>query len=321
MSSQVLYVERFSTSKIPRRQKVDYWRNLCCQKYSPLDLEPGDSRNFEGMLARTSIGAVNFCRLSSSPGKIVRSERHMESYEQHQFYLFWYAEGGGRFIQRGSEIELNKGDFVLLDLAQPYQFEFDSFCSTVSMELPESILKHYLPKPEELLLLPMRSSLALNRMVGAMIECMFDRVVSEGQDSNNATLTHSLMDVIVSAYGSSGQVKISSSTVASSRRLQIKRYIEANLADSDLGPARIAAHNHVSPRYLRYLFNEEGETVSRYVLRRRLEECARRLREPAWQGTNIIDIAFSWGFKDMAHFGRSFREYFGLSPREYRRGG
>ena len=32
----------------------------------------------------------------------------------------------------------------------------------------------------------------------------------------------------------------------------------------------------------------------------------------------MSDIAFSWGFNDAAHFSRSFKEQYGMSPREFR---
>ena len=33
----------------------------------------------------------------------------------------------------------------------------------------------------------------------------------------------------------------------------------------------------------------------------------------------IGEIAFAWGFNDLSHFGRTFRERYGLSPRDWRR--
>ena len=33
----------------------------------------------------------------------------------------------------------------------------------------------------------------------------------------------------------------------------------------------------------------------------------------------IGDIAYSWGFSDLSHFGRRFKAEFGCSPGDYRR--
>jgi AraC-like DNA-binding protein len=66
------------------------------------------------------------------------------------------------------------------------------------------------------------------------------------------------------------------------------------------------------------IFAREGECISSYVLRRRLEETARQLVDPRWRGRSICEIAFTWGFNSAPHFSRSFREQFGMPPREYR---
>ena len=59
--------------------------------------------------------------------------------------------------------------------------------------------------------------------------------------------------------------------------------------------------------------------MSAYILRRRPEECARQMCNPAWHAHTLTEIAFSWGFNSAAHFTRTFHEKYGMAPREYRR--
>jgi AraC-like DNA-binding protein len=76
----------------------------------------------------------------------------------------------------------------------------------------------------------------------------------------------------------------------------------------------------LSPRYTRMVFSAEGESVSDYIMRRRLEECAHQLTSAPWNSRSITETAFDWGFSSMAHFARSFKEKFAATPTEYRRG-
>ena len=46
---------------------------------------------------------------------------------------------------------------------------------------------------------------------------------------------------------------------------------------------------------------------------------AKQIRNPAWTGHTLTEIAFAWGFNSAAHFTRTFHEQFGMAPREYRR--
>jgi AraC-like DNA-binding protein len=103
------------------------------------------------------------------------------------------------------------------------------------------------------------------------------------------------------------------------RRTEVIRYIEEHLHDPTLSAAAVADGVRLSTRHLRTIFAGSGEKLSAYILRRRLEECARRMRDPAWHSQTLMQIAFSRGFNSAAHFARCFREHFGMSPREYRR--
>lgn len=103
-------------------------------------------------------------------------------------------------------------------------------------------------------------------------------------------------------------------SIVASARLRIER----DLRDPALSPSRVAARLRMSPRHLRALFAAGDETVSAYILRRRLEECARELADPERRSASITEIAFGWGFNNPPLFTRSFRERFGMSPRQYR---
>jgi hypothetical protein len=54
---------------------------------------------------------------------------------------------------------------------------------------------------------------------------------------------------------------------------RIKCHIDDQLADPD--PTAVAAAHHISPRYLRKLFEAEVDSVSRWIRRRLLDNCRR----------------------------------------------
>ena len=58
--------------------------------------------------------------------------------------------------------------------------------------------------------------------------------------------------------------------------------------------------------------------MARYILRRRLEECARALSSPTQRKRTITSIAFDHGFSSATHFGRVFRSRYEVTPRDYR---
>ena len=57
----------------------------------------------------------------------------------------------------------------------------------------------------------------------------------------------------------------------------------------------------------------------KWVWRERLERCSRDLVAPVLQARSIGEIAYSWGFSDVAHLSRVFRQRFGMPPRDWRK--
>jgi acetamidase/formamidase/AraC-like DNA-binding protein len=94
--------------------------------------------------------------------------------------------------------------------------------------------------------------------------------------------------------------------------------VERKLGDSDITPARVAQLEGISERYLQKLFEATGDNFTHYLRERRLQRCWSDLANPAEAHRSVSDIAFGCGFSDAAHFSRSFRDRFGLSPKAFR---
>ena len=96
-------------------------------------------------------------------------------------------------------------------------------------------------------------------------------------------------------------------------------YIEAHL-DEELTVERLADIAHFSPFHFHRIFGAlTGETLGSFIARVRLEHAASRL--VAQPSRPITDIALECGFASPSSFSRAFREAYGMSPSEWRRGG
>jgi AraC-like DNA-binding protein len=95
-------------------------------------------------------------------------------------------------------------------------------------------------------------------------------------------------------------------------------FVDAHLTDQDLRPAVIAAAHHISPRLLRKVFQQHGETVTGRIRARRLEHCRLDLLDPVLAGRTVAAVGRSWGFTVPAHFTRVFRNTYGVPPLAYR---
>ena len=83
---------------------------------------------------------------------------------------------------------------------------------------------------------------------------------------------------------------------------------------ADLAKEAGMSRFHFTRQFSKYF----GEKPSRYLLRTRITEAVRRLRDPK---LSVKEIAYECGFKDPSHFSRVFREETGSTPRDFRRSG
>lgn len=96
---------------------------------------------------------------------------------------------------------------------------------------------------------------------------------------------------------------------------EVKMTIQSDLSDENFSVEELAAKVNQSRSNLhRRLTKLTGETPSALIRRIRLELGAQLLLQNA--GT-VSEIAYSIGFKNVAHFSRVFREQFHQSPTEY----
>lgn len=94
-----------------------------------------------------------------------------------------------------------------------------------------------------------------------------------------------------------------------------KSYVLANL-HRKVTLSQTAEKLHVNQNYLSELFKKtEGVPFSTYVMTEKLNLSKRMLMLSSY---SYIDIANYLGFSSQSHFGKLFKERFGLTPREFR---
>ncbi|MDU6137660.1 helix-turn-helix domain-containing protein, partial [Bradyrhizobium sp.] len=146
------------------------------------------------------------------------------------------------------------------------------------------------------------------------------RTLETLSDAEWSTVAQSLVDLLLTlAHRQAVPVSEAGSSATQAATLhRICQSIERRLDDATLTPASVAQAEGISERYLQKLFESAGDNFSHYVRERRLQRAWTDLSNPAEAHHSISEIAYRWGFADSAHFSRSFRARFGLSPREFR---
>jgi AraC-like DNA-binding protein len=312
-------LETFTTAGLEPRRKIEFWNDTASASFSPLVTDPVDPHNFTGRLIRTKLGDISFGEVYSDAQLVRHLRTHVARTRAPMFFLHVQLEGESINRQDGREAKLGPGDLTLCDTTRPYEIRFEAANRMFVVGIPETLLRRHLASPESVVAVPMSGSSGLSGLLSQFLRDFWGRCGDDIDPIIIPRIGRAILDLTASAYTCVPQAHSDRSSVATSHRVRIVNYIEAHLGDPDLTPMRVADACKMTARYLHHLFSEESETVARYILRRRLEECSRALTLATQRTRTVTSIAFDFGFNSPTHFGRVFRARYGITPREYRR--
>ena len=140
------------------------------------------------------------------------------------------------------------------------------------------------------------------------------------ENPKKSELLSSTLGLMFEAYAS-GRLQqkaqpVSKLPAAVERALEAIRENTLAIPPPRLGLSDLARHARCSPASLNRLFKESLQlSPLEYLKLCRLERAAKNLRQSS---SSIKDLALQHGFYDAFHFSKSFKEVYGMSPREFR---
>lgn len=306
----------FTVRDKPASNRIDYWNQLCSDIYSPTFIDPIDREGFFGTMEVFDAHQFKITRYSSAPVIMRRTRSHASRASGTSTTMFLRLEGQTQFAVRGKLEVMKPGDIMLLDAYTPFEFETKERVAALTVSLPDNLVLAHLPLASRVLGKCLSGESELNAMAAAILRLVYGQATRGVSPSPK--LLRALLELI-SANIESPKNDGSVGTPTSERwRRRAKSFILANLRDPDLRPSHVANGLGISGRYLRKLFDEEDQSISKLILGMRLDESARCLLSSDWSDIPITEIAFHWGFSDSGYFARCFKDRFGVPPSIYR---
>lgn len=309
----------FSTAQVAPERRAAFWNAVYGERFAPVNVTPAEDEEFQAELRLGAAGPVDFARIRSKGCRAERTRAHAAATADRKFGFLIVMDGVGTVTHRRREALLAPGDVIVNDNTEPMLCRFRGPVSSLTVRADAGVVRSRLPFVDDLCGVRLPAAAGLAGAVLDMAKCLADQAENGLPADYGSTIATHLLDVLATGYAMARGAAAAEGAASGARKALARQFIESNLASPDLTPHAVAVALRISPRYLRMLMAEDGDTVSALILRRRLEECAKRLASPVWRGRTITDIALAWGFNSTAHFSRVFRERFGMSPRDYRR--
>ncbi|MFQ5660245.1 MAG: helix-turn-helix domain-containing protein [Gammaproteobacteria bacterium] len=236
----------------------------------------------------------------------------------HDYFLTTQLQGNARIKQANAEFSLEPGDLALMTGGLPFSVEYAKPSRRLIVRIPDQVFRKRLLGHGQTIPLGNLPGSGLGRIVNGLLQS----VAYEAENltvTDQYTLAESLLELTGALTRSSGKPCEQGRSRRHSDLLnRIHTFIKAHYMDCELTPDKIARAHGISTRYLHSLFRQSGTTVLKSVWERRLKATREDLLDPSLIRVRISDIAFQRGFTDPAHFSRTFRNRFGLSPRQLR---
>lgn len=301
------------------RQGLEQWTTTLHAICGRFDTELAFNRSlFIGQIHTWKRSGLELASLRTNAGNITRQAGSADLDNDAECFLVSQRSGYSQITQHGTSIRLAPGELLLMDSAGHCQITPFGLIEHASLSLPRrDVYKGLKGRPAF-------GRISATRTCGRMLHVLMDQMCKHAGDDENPEddpygLQNALVSLLPSALEQAEAACVDAAVLGNANlRGCVQKLIDESLGQPGLTPAALAARLNISVRHLYRLFEEEGDSVCRYIQRARLKRSAEDLANPFLRNESITTIAYKWGFTDSAHFSRSFKKQFEQSPKDFR---
>jgi AraC-like DNA-binding protein len=313
----MLAVDEFTTESAPIERRAKLFQSEMATRFSVgLSIPSSSQAPLKTEVKAFCSERLQFAELRFSPHSTAAAR--VAGVNTPRLLITLQREGVAHVNQDGRESRIEAGDIFVINPSRPFSIQTGTIM-THSIYLPPSAVRELLPEIDSVTAMPIRSDQGPGRFFRATVDELFaigSGLTPEVADSVADALPYLLATALKSLTASRD---IDPSRHKLLHKQRIRQFARENLGDPGLSGEAIAAAVNLSSRYVYQLFSDEPQTLMRWVWSERLERCRRELAMAHLAKRSISEIAFAWGFNEMAHFSRAFRDAYGIAPRDYRK--
>ncbi|MDC0610695.1 helix-turn-helix domain-containing protein [Vibrio sp.] len=304
----------FSTETLSQKDRFNYWNDVVTKHYAPC-LGLTDNRN--NFSATTTVHNLGVSELSSVFSDSIRYDRRatdLRAIPREDIFVSVMVSGEGYFEQNNRQVAHRSGDVLIYDSAKPYSFNYTSTYNAMLLRIPRPLVQAKVSHLDQIGGTILKSNSSYARLIKSLLNDTSILASDPELVGDNQFIVPTL-DMLTTAIqrsteGSSGFEHSSHGKLLT----EIKAFIRRNITDEELTLESVASDNNISLRTLSRLFAEVGETPRQWLQTQRL--CAAYDALINRKVANVTEAALTYGYKDLSHFSRSFKQRYGCSPKD-----
>ena len=275
---------------------------------------------------------LSYKQVTHDAGSYIEMHQHDSAIGGYDFEIVYVMEGSATHIVGKEKYKIAKGDYFFVDYGVSHGYKIDEGedLHIINLVFDYRAVDHWFKRIQSL------SELATLHGIDPIVEdksIKTDYLFHDGEDKRvlqafldistelserlpgyHETVKCKLMEILIKGFRQ--YFNLNSDIICSPPIRAIIDYLGAYY----MNDTKLSDHAkllHISLPHLSKKFKEEiGQTYTQYLHRRRITESCRIL---STSDTPIEFVAEYVGYSDSKKYREKFREYMGVSPREYRK--
>jgi AraC-like DNA-binding protein len=266
---------------------------------------------FDGRVELARVGECELTEVVTQPIRYVRTSRHVKIGQRDDIFLSLTTSGLTRFTQNERRVTQGPGDVVVFDTAYPYEFDYPEPFSLILLRVPRPLMDSRFPCDRDFGGRRLSAQQPHGRIVASILRNLVE--LARGDELSPGFMVPAL-DIIARSLAQGAGMEYPEGRNQDLLLRRVKRFIIDHIADDDMSLERISSEQNISVRSISRFFAQEGTTPMAWLQKKRLAVAYALLAEG--RSNSVTQVAFDCGFKDLSHFGRSFKTTYGVTPRQ-----
>ena len=315
-------LERYSTERIAPSQRIRRWCEFGSHTLSSIAVHPQDPKAFSARLLRVMVGDIGITQTQTTPALAVARGGecgHWAGARDGSVLITLQKAGKSRLRQGGRDVALCPGDVVIRDLRRPWEMEACSDTTLFSVKASASSLTECLGDLDAHVAVPLRAGDRRTDLLSSSIEHLCKLAFEHPAPLDPGAVRGLVYGAARIAYAGDS---LAADLPAGQDRFErgIFQFVDERLYDPAVTVAGLAKALGMSVRSFQRIFYQCGTSPRAYIIARRLDLAAERLRDlPPGFSVKVTDVALTCGFNDPSYFGRAFQQRFGMTPSDFLR--
>jgi AraC-like DNA-binding protein len=273
--------------------------------------------NFDARIESYLLSDCLFVRTETAGHTWSRTEAKIAQDSIDFFLIQLYLEGNNDIRTGDKGIVSGRNSLTIIDTAQPYESVTSDFAN-VTLVVPRSMLTPDLQSPDAHQTRVLSTKKPLTQVAYDAVLSLWRNTPRLNAEQAAIALKPTVDLVVAAMNGDATPTPRSSRALDWMLRTKIRDYIDRQLHDPALSPAKLQAHFRIPRTRLYELFRGHGG-IANIIRDARLSASMRMLAHPTAKRLTVTEIGAACGIDNPTVFSRAFKKRFGMTPRDARR--